>query len=55
MTDLLRRGAGEENVLAAEVSTGWWRDKIVTPAHKSEKRYAPGTYTVVKPIPPPGR
>ena len=38
VTGLLKRGAGEENVLAAEVSAGWWRDKIVTPAHKSEKR-----------------
>ena len=38
VTDLLRRGAGEGNVLAAEVSAGWWRDKIVTPSHKSEKR-----------------
>ena len=34
VTDLLRRGAGEKNVLAAEVSAGWWRDKIVTPASK---------------------
>ena len=32
VTKLLKRGAGEENVLAAEVSAGWWRDKIVTPA-----------------------
>ena len=26
---LLKTGAGEENVLATEVSAGWWRDKIV--------------------------
>ena len=32
VTKLMRRGAGESNVLAAEVSAGWWRDKIVTPA-----------------------
>jgi len=38
VTGLLKRGAGEENVLAAEVSAGWWRDKIVTPSHKSDKR-----------------
>ena len=28
---LLKRGKGESNILAAEVSAGWWRDKIVTP------------------------
>ena len=28
MTHLFRRGAGETNVLAAEVSSGWWRDRI---------------------------
>ena len=38
VTGLLNRGEGEKNVLAAEVSAGWWRDKIVTPAHKSDKR-----------------
>lgn len=38
VTDLLKRGAGEENVLAAEVSAGWWRDKILTPAHNSGER-----------------
>ena len=32
VTDALRRGKGERNTLAAEVSAGWWRDKIVTPA-----------------------
>ncbi|MGN0844529.1 MAG: family 78 glycoside hydrolase catalytic domain, partial [Kiritimatiellia bacterium] len=26
------RKAGQENTLAAEVSAGWWRDKIVTPS-----------------------
>ena len=31
VTELLRREAGAENTLAAEVSAGWWRDKIVTP------------------------
>ncbi len=35
VTDAFRRAKGETNVLAAEVSAGWWRDKIVTPAgHK---------------------
>lgn len=29
VTALLKTGAGEENLLAAEVSAGWWRDKIV--------------------------
>jgi len=38
VTGLLKRGAGEANVLAAEVSAGWWRDKIVTPAHNSQER-----------------
>ena len=38
VTDLLRRGAGEKNTLAAEVSAGWWRDKIVTPAHNDPLR-----------------
>ena len=37
VTDLLRRGAGEKNILAAEVSAGWWRDKIVTPSHKDHE------------------
>lgn len=32
VTALLNRGASAENTLAAEVSAGWWRDKIVTPA-----------------------
>ncbi len=35
VTESLRKGKGEANVFAAEVSAGWWRDKIVTPAgHK---------------------
>ena len=34
ITKLLKSGAGESNVFAAEVSAGWWRDKIVTPANK---------------------
>ncbi len=29
VTPLLRRGAGERNDFAAEVSAGWWRDQIV--------------------------
>ena len=32
VTPLLRVRPGEANVFAAEVSAGWWRDKIVTPA-----------------------
>ena len=35
VTKLLKAGAGEKNVFAAEVSSGWWRDKIVTPVNKS--------------------
>ena len=31
VTKLMKTGRGEENALAAEVSAGWWRDKIVTP------------------------
>lgn len=31
VTGALRQAAGEDNVLVAEVSAGWWRDKIVTP------------------------
>ena len=30
VTKLLKSGAGEANVFAAEVSAGWWRDKIVS-------------------------
>ena len=29
VTEMLKRGAGEANWFAAEVSAGWWRDKIV--------------------------
>ena len=29
VTDLVKAGAGDENFFAAEVSAGWWRDKIV--------------------------
>lgn len=29
ITPFVKRGAGERNILAAEVSAGWWRDKIV--------------------------
>ena len=32
VTALLNRSAGAENVLAAQVTPGWWADKIVTPA-----------------------
>ena len=31
VTDALARAAGAANTLVAEVSAGWWRDKIVTP------------------------
>ena len=34
VTNLLKSGADETNVFAAEVSAGWWRDKIVTPTNK---------------------
>ena len=35
VTDAFRCAKGEANVLAAEVSAGWWRDKVVTPTgHK---------------------
>ncbi len=32
VTTLLDRAASAENTIAAEVSAGWWRDKILTPA-----------------------
>lgn len=31
LTDAFNRKAGEENQLAAQVTPGWWADKIVTP------------------------
>ena len=31
ITDAFRTGAGAENVLSAQVTPGWWADKIVTP------------------------
>ena len=33
VTDLVKTAAGEKNTFAAEVSAGWWRDKICTPHH----------------------
>ena len=35
----LNCGKGEANILAAEVSAGWWRDKIVTPATKEARGF----------------
>lgn len=32
VTDMIRAKKGDVNFFAAEVSAGWWRDKIVTPA-----------------------
>lgn len=32
VTKLMKTDKGEKNVFAAEVSAGWWRDKIVTPS-----------------------
>ena len=34
VTKLVKAGAGEANVFSAEVSAGWWRDKILTPANQ---------------------
>ncbi len=34
VTDKLRTARGAENVLAAEVSSGWWRDRICSPGKK---------------------
>ena len=31
ITDALKTGSGKENVLSAQVTPGWWADKIVTP------------------------
>ena len=33
VSEKLLRAKGAANTLAGEVSAGWWRDKIVTPAH----------------------
>ena len=35
VTRLLERGAGGVNTFAAEVSSGWWRDKICSPSRKT--------------------
>ena len=50
VTDLMRTAAGAQNVFAAEVSAGWWRDKIVNFAGRKsafrgvlELTYADGT------------
>ena len=34
VTPLLEKEKGAKNVLAAEVSSGWWRDKICTPSNE---------------------
>ena len=54
VTALARTGAGEANVFAADVSAGWWRDKIVDFAGKKsafravlEYTYADGTTELV--------
>ena len=54
ISDVLKKGAGERNVFAAEVSAGWWRDKIVSFAGKKsafrcviELTYADGTVETV--------
>ena len=54
VTDLMRREAGAANAFAAEVSAGWWRDKIVNfKGKKSAVRgelelvYTDGSRTVV--------
>ena len=31
ITDVFRKGCGDINILAAQVTPGWWADKIVTP------------------------
>ena len=50
VTHLLKTGAGESNVFSAQVSAGWWRDKIVNFHGKKSAfraklvlRYADGT------------
>ena len=35
VTRLLKGGAGDVNVFAAEVSSGWWRDKVCSPTRKT--------------------
>jgi len=34
VTTLFRKQAGEENVLSAQVTPGWWADLIITPGHQ---------------------
>ena len=36
VTKLLNGGKGEFNVFAAEVSSGWWRDKVCSPANEDK-------------------
>ena len=31
ITDVLKKGAGAKNILSAQVTPGWWADKIITP------------------------
>ncbi|MDD6253285.1 MAG: family 78 glycoside hydrolase catalytic domain [Bacteroidales bacterium] len=33
ITDALKKRSGEENVIAAQVTPGWWADKIVSPGN----------------------
>ena len=38
VTKAFQKGKGKENVLAAQVTPGWWADKIVTPGEKEGMR-----------------
>lgn len=35
ITDIINKGKGAENVFSAQVTPGWWADKIITPAGHS--------------------
>ena len=54
VTECFKKGEGEKNFLAAEVTGGWWRDKIVNVTGKKsafrsvlELTYADGTVKVI--------
>ena len=47
VTPLMKKESGGVNVLAAEVSTGWWRDKVVKAPYLNPKKES-GFYGVLK-------
>ncbi|MBR4939202.1 MAG: alpha-L-rhamnosidase N-terminal domain-containing protein, partial [Kiritimatiellae bacterium] len=47
VTEMMKRLGGGVNVLAAEVSAGWWRDKVVKAPYLKPKKES-GFYGVLK-------